>query len=700
MTFLNQALLFGMFAVSIPIIIHLLNRRRFKKVTWAAMRFLNVSVEQNQRRMKLEDLLLLLLRCALLALLAFAVARPVVEGFSGSLPGSKVAAAVVLDTSASMRTAEGEGTRLDQAREAARAVVESLPPGSSVAISTSFHPDEPTSDLTLARQRIEEAPQTDRHADDLLGVLQRAAATLEGQAAAEKEIYLITDGHAEEWASFAAREDQLKEMPSGTKVNVVFVGNPAANNLGIARVTPSRSLPAVNQPFRIDLEVTNFGSTAALDVPVSLLIDEQVAGEPWIIDEIAPGRSASATLYATLPSPGFHRVTLSLAGDAVPFDDQRTIVLQAVEDVRVLLVDGEPGVEAGESETFFLRHALAPVPEEMLASYPVKPTVVPVSDFAEQNLSGFDAVVLANVSDLSPPVADRVAAHVEDGGGLVIFAGENIRKEFYNTLMEGKHNLLPATFISYRSEEEREPLSLQVTETNPLGLDEDMFASAEFGQAFRVQLAKEGSRIALRFSDGSPALVEREVGLGKVFLFSSTADTGWNNLAVKPAFVPLVNRLLGAIVQNQDAGLNIRAGEELVHRVAPDLAGKEVTVSEIGDPQALGRLITIGESTDETVLRFSETHRAGAYQAAIEGDMPVFFSVEPSARESTLALLESEQVGRLQESAKVFRWTAASGAGDFGSGRKGTEIWLPILFLVIGIAVLEMALAQWFSRSK
>ena len=99
MTFLNQALLWGMAAVAVPIIIHLLNRRRFRRVPWAAMRFLKISVEQNQRRMKLEDLLLLLIRCAMVLLLALMVVRPVVEGLQG-VPGSKVAAAIVVDNSA------------------------------------------------------------------------------------------------------------------------------------------------------------------------------------------------------------------------------------------------------------------------------------------------------------------------------------------------------------------------------------------------------------------------------------------------------------------------------------------------------------------------------------------------------------------------------------------------------------------------
>ena len=76
MSFLNAIMLAGIAAVSVPIIIHLLNRRKFKTITWAAMKFVKLSVDQNQRRMRIEDLILLLIRCALVALLALALARP------------------------------------------------------------------------------------------------------------------------------------------------------------------------------------------------------------------------------------------------------------------------------------------------------------------------------------------------------------------------------------------------------------------------------------------------------------------------------------------------------------------------------------------------------------------------------------------------------------------------------------------------
>lgn len=699
MSFLNQALLWGLAAVSVPVIIHLLNRRRFRRVSWAAMRFLNLSVEQNQRRMKLEDLILMLVRCAMVALLALVVARPVVEGLLG-VPGSKVAAAIVIDNSASMGSVEGESTRLGLARQAATAVVDRLPRGSSVAVSSPFRPDEATTDQSLVALRVNLIPQTDRHADLLIAV-EEAVRSLEGQAASEKELYLITDGHAEEWRAFAALEERLRELSAGIKVNLVLVGSARTSNLGISRLVPAGSLPAVNQPFRIDVDVTNYGSTPAREVPVRLLVDGQPMGEPWLVDELLPGRSESATLYASLPSAGYHRVTVALEGDAVPFDDQRTVVMQAMSEVRVLLVDGDQGAEERESETFFLRHALAPVPEEAQGGYPVKPVVVSASEVAGEKLADYHAVVLANVAQIPLPLADRLARYVEDGGGLIIFPGENVRPESYNTLLHTKHKLLPTKFVAREPGDRVASRAVVPTETNPLGLDADLLAGASFRQAADIQLSGGSHRLALRYDDGAPALVESEYGLGKVYVFTSTADLAWNDFAVRPAFVPFVNRLLAGIVQNRESNLNIVAGEVLRHRLGAGLTGKEATVYEVSDPKAMGRLTTLEESAESSLLQFAETHRAGAYQATIEGHPhPVLFAARPSARESSLEMMGTEQVNRLSDSVSVIRWNAASSAADFGADRKGSEIWWPLLLVVIALAAIEMALAQWFSRSK
>ena len=699
MNFLNQALLWGIAAISVPIIIHFLNRRRFRRVPWAAMRFLKVSVEQNQRRMKLEDWILLFLRCALVALLALLMARPVMEGLSG-MPGSKVAAAIVLDNSASMGSREGERTRLNLAREAAHAILDRLPGGSPVVISGAFHPNEASNDHNLVSSRIDEVAQTDRHADLLLA-LEEAVRSLEGQAAAEKELYLITDGHAEEWGAFAILEARLRDISAGIRVHLVMVGTPAPANLGISRLIPAAALPAVNEPFRIDVDITNYGSSPARNVPVKLLVDGQPAGEPWMIEELKPGGSESATLYATLPSASYHRVTVALEDDGVPFDDRRTMVMQAMDDVRVLLVDGDPGTEDRESETFFLRHALAPVPEEMRSGYPVKPSVVSVSDLAGEVLGRYHAIVLANVADVPLLFADRLARYVEAGGGLMVFPGANLRPESYNTLLHGKHQLLPVSFVSRDGNAAPRPRIMIPTETNPLGLDGDLLARVKFRQVLGLEPGDGDHRLALRYDDGQPALVESEHGLGKVFVFTSTADLDWNDFAIRPVFVPFINRLLGGIVQSRESNLNIEVGEALRHRLNADLAGREATVYEVGDPEALGRLTTLSDAEGSSVLEFDRIHRGGAYQATIEGQPdPVLFAARPSVRESSLALLGAGQLARLGDSATVVGWGAGSSAADFGAHRKGSELWWPLLLVVIALAAIEIVLAQWFSRSK
>ena len=183
MTFLNPLLLFGTAAIAAPIIIHLLMNRRIKPVVWAAMRFLQAAVQKNQKRMNLEDLLLLLLRCLLLILLALALARPVFRKAGAAMSGKGAETAVIaIDNSYSMGQSDGGETRFDQARQAAEQVIDSLEPGSSVAVYLFSDVvraaiPEPTYDLNLARKIVRDAALSDR-GTDVDFVLKQAFETL------------------------------------------------------------------------------------------------------------------------------------------------------------------------------------------------------------------------------------------------------------------------------------------------------------------------------------------------------------------------------------------------------------------------------------------------------------------------------------------------------------------------------------------
>ena len=699
MNFLNQALLWGMAAISIPVLIHLLNRRRYRRVPWAAMRFLKISVDQNQRRMRLEDWILLLLRCAVVALLASLLARPVLEGVSG-VPGSKVAAAIIVDNSASMGSQEGGVTRLALAREAAHEILSGLPQGSPVVVGDVFRAHEASADHEFARARIDAITQTERHADLILAT-KEAIGALEGQAVVDRELYVITDGHAEEWGSLAALGGRFSDITAGVRVQLITVGSSLNANLGISRLTPAAALPAVDQPFRIDVDVTNFGEAPVIRVPVKVLVDGQASGNPWIIEELGPGRSETATLYTALPGPGYHRVTVALEGDKAPFDDRQTVVMRARDEVNVLLVDGEPGAEDRDSETFFLREALAPVPPAERSSYPVKPRVVSGSNLEAEALDRYEAVVLANVADVSLAFADRLVRFVEKGGGLVVFPGGNFRPESYNALLYRRHGLLPASFVPREGDIGPRTRSLIPAETNPLSLERDLLAGVKFRQIQGLQLGERDYRVNLRYDDGQPALVESNYGQGKVFVFTSSADLAWNDFAVRPAYIPFVSRVLGGIVPSRENNLNVAAGDPVRYRLDARLVGRDATVYELEDPESLGRLTELSGDDGVSLLEFDRTDRAGPYQVTIAGEPePLLFSVRPSERESSVALLGDEQLARLGDSVTVSRWASNGKAASLEMDRQGAELWWPLLLVVIALAAVEMTLAQWFSRSK
>src|SRR6476646_5933590 len=165
MSFLNLPIFWlGAVAVSIPIVIHLLNKRKFDKVVWAAMRFLKISVEQNQRRIQIEDILLLLLRCLVLLILGMALARPTLGcSAAGNLIGHQdVTGVIILDNSYSMSGTDGVRSRFEQAKLAAAQALDTMPSGSSVAVilaSDVASPviPEPTHDLVKVRRAITEA---------------------------------------------------------------------------------------------------------------------------------------------------------------------------------------------------------------------------------------------------------------------------------------------------------------------------------------------------------------------------------------------------------------------------------------------------------------------------------------------------------------------------------------------------------------
>jgi hypothetical protein len=747
MSFLNPLMLFGAGAIAVPIIIHLLNRRRFQRVVWAAMRFVKVSTEKNQRRMLVEDMILLAIRCLMLALLALAVARPAMRSTTHNVFGqSKVTAVIVLDNSASMGVSDGVQTRFDKARKVAEQAVDALPSGSAAAVILASDVakeviKEPTHDLNLARKAVREAPLSDR-ATDLFPSIEKALETLKGRSAIRKEIYVITDGQLAGWRQLGDIQKTLKTAKEQTgeqqvSAHLVLVSDSEERNLGVSGLVLSSGLAPLNRPLRFEAQVANYGKQEAKDIKVSLLVDGASADEVTL-PSIPPGGTRSVPLNTRLKTEGWHNITARIPADRFPGDDTRTLAVRAIREIRVLMVDGEPGSEPRESETFFLGHALVPVSAEEAEQYYVKTSTIAPADMGGTRFDDFDAVVLANVPDFSADTATALENFVKRGGGLLIFPGAKINTTSYNQQLASVRKLLPATFGEPRGDaaQDEKFLTFQTK-----GYDHPIvalwndnaagtLASARFFRTFELNLlaapaAGAGEKAAkresekgaaatntlaslaapkaiLRFSDGSIAVAERALGLGRVVMFASTADTAWNDLAVRPAFVPLLHRTLGTLIQRHDDGANVRVGAQFARRLTADLLHKDAVVMAPGAASGTRDLRRVELVNDTPVLTYEATDKAGIYEISIAEPATVLkFAAQPDPSESSMAELPAEEVNALGQVAAVQRWNPTLNLREWvEKARVGAEFWLPILIAVLALAALETFLAQYFSRAK
>lgn len=751
MSFLNPLMLIGAAAIAIPIIIHFLNRRKFKKVMWAAMKFVKISVDQNQRRMRLEDLILLLIRCAIVALLAFALARPALDSSTTDALGqAKVTSVVILDNSYSMdlRGNEGNSTAFKDAKSAAKATLEALPSGSAVSLLLASDIvqgviEEPTYDLDRARQEIDNA-RVGHHATDLYPAVEKAVDILKGRTDLRKEIYVVTDGQASGWEQNADIQ-RLIESNEGIKLYVLRVGDEEPReNLAITKLDIFSGLTPVKHPLQFEIEVANHNDKDSSDVKVGLYV--KTPGKDWekeprdqiAIPTVKAGGTTSVSLYTSLEEEGYHSIRAAFPDpseyDGLSADNQRLLVVRAVKEVSVLIVDGDQGEDGlapiRDHESFYLERALQPRED-----YYVKVSVKSPENFTQGGINRYTAVVMANISRLKSDDVTTMKDYLRQGGGIVFYPGDKTDEEYYNRVLYKEHGILPSTwgdpdttgdslrdehFVEFQKRAYEHPVtalwnnpeydlgSVRTHRWHPLDeTDKDKPNVKEAGPADVVLRYDNNATDLLESTEkkggsflGSPAIMERKWGEGRVYQFSSTADTDWCDLAIRgPSVVPLVHRIIGSVQEQSDASLNLRVGEPFIQSLASHQNDSEGTV--MMPAQDLAMVLRADPDSERPAMQYNNTHQAGLYEFQLKGDsQKKFFAVQPDQRESVLRQVEDDG---LPKSAKVVRWNADTDKNGFAASvkeaRVGAEYWLLIFLVVLALVGLETYLAQKFSQS-
>jgi hypothetical protein len=591
-TFAFPALIVGMALVVAPLLIHLINMLRHRRVKWAAMDFLLQSHKRNRNWVWLKQLLLLMMRMAAVALLVLMLAgfgcdSKVAQMFSGQ----QTHHIVLLDDSYSTADMTRGESAFDRANKAIKSIADeaakkddqkfTLLRFSQVAGRENLESLSEAADInarTVDRQFSVLLEEIRRSYDvTQLAVGPKDAIDVAGQLMQDDDrnlVYLVSDFRAREWQNPTDIRQALEKLEKrGAEIHLINCIEEEHPNLAIVDVAPADKTRAAGVPLPVDVKIKNFGRQPARNVQVkvrSLFYDptteaqvgadaeaaaEQMEPEvdelPVIaIEEIGPGETVERRVQVYFPLGGRHVIEAHVEDENQKTDDHRWTVVDFPEGVPVLVIDG---TGLGQ-HAYYMRTAFDPAVREddedaprIRANTGVRPEVQNAAylrDASPEELARYHAVYLLDVDRLDDRAVSNLEEYVEAGGGLGIFMGENVDTAFYNgRFYNDGEGLFPAPLAGFAG---LEPSVLEDGAADIKIGDSPLFAEFTGERYLMIRMViverylavrddwepnpTEGIRVAARLRNGDPLTVERSYGDGRVVaMMTSVAPTGSDN---------------------------------------------------------------------------------------------------------------------------------------------------------------------------
>jgi len=659
MHFVAPAVLLGLIAAGLPYLIHRIGKRRAVPVRFAAMQLLLRSERRVHARRRLRELLLLVVRTAMAASLPFIFARPFSEKIT-DLPVVSLdaqAAVLILDDSASMQRSGGVGTLFARARGRAQGLARQFPSDSELAFLVTSAGSVPRiGELEPDRARIVEAIERtacSARPADFTAAMRQASLILAGSSKVHRRIYLFTDLQATGWEDGAGLPG---ENAPEVIVDDVSAGASWDNRAIVeARVEPS----AESGPgsIAVTAEIADHSKQGRTALGVTLRVDGSAVAQGTV--DLVPGGHARKRFLHNLPAAATtaHNLAVEIDGDAFVLDDRRQLHFEMARTLRVLAIDGDPRTSRNEDEAFFFEAALRNGVSGALV------TTKLADDVSADTLAGYTVVALLNVAIPSPALASALERFVESGGGLFVSVGDRVDTAAWNQRMA---KLLPQPLGLIRTAaalpgqrpgetlddrpaerllplDRRSPL-LSVFPEQGEGLVSTRFFKYMLLEPVRDTAART---VVLRYESGAPALVECEVGKGRVLLLTTTVDRDWTDLPIRAGFLPLLRESLRHLVgaSEDDTSATLLVGEPRLLTFTGDTQTLEIT-----RPDGSVWIAKRDQASSARSIAYDGTDQIGLYRVRAAGSDGAFaaqtaqdFAVNLDPRESDPARLAPEK---------------------------------------------------------
>ncbi|MCK5832676.1 BatA domain-containing protein [bacterium] len=680
LSFLNSVFLPALAAIFLPILIHLLTRRRLVERKWPSLRFIEEIQKRRMRKFKLKQLILLALRVLILILVIGAFARPAIKTAKSVNIGAheRTSVALLIDNSYSMGQETAGVDLFTKASQSAEDIFEILDEGDELSIipfNSSPYPAsrEPFKALSGARQAIDSL-KLSGSTTDIWNAISAAVAMLMESKLPNKEIFILTDDKDHGWL----RSGEL-DLPKDIKLYCLVFSPDDERNIGLTNIEFPRTLLQKKVPFSLIAEIKSFASGAVTDFVVDLYLDGKRIAQRSV--DLNPEEFGMLEFSAEFESGGFHYGEFRSEGDAIPTDNSRYFSFKIPKKINVLVVGGE--------EKKFISNALSPSNDDFFfvkrLSY---------NQLGSELLSSWDVVILSDPPELANNIGVSITGFLSRGGGLALFLGGS-----------------PDPGKSWKSIfGDKTTISVLASIGDSIGGGRFNLGTADFDHPVFTPFKEEGipdvdfkrvaaitnsNKVPISLSNGVPLIAEMEFGEGKLAVCAFSANLRYGDLATSGFFVPLMHRLtqyLAEDVSEFDAGYIV--GEEVVRVIEEPPSG----VLTLTRPDSSIIFLSPRFASGNVIINVGRVFIPGIYKISSGDSLLDIFAINVDTRESEASKLDKKAV----ESAVKLKWLSPNKdiEKEILAQRFGRELHHGMLILAFILMIAELILGGTWRRPR
>ena len=686
MIFLNPAILFGLIAAAIPVLLHFLNLQKLKRIEFSTLSFLKELQKTKIRKLKFKQWLLLALRILLVLLIVSAFARPTLETFtiSGS-SAAKTTSVFIIDDSFSMSAVKGSGSHFNNAKEIVKNIIQDYQQGDEVAVlfTSETEDQQLTSGFGEVEKELNNATVSVKK-QNFSETIAEAHTLLSSSNNFNKELFVLSDFPINELDEKLV--EQKISFDEKTKIYLLDFANSELSNRSVTDLVLNNQLLEEGKTISFSAQIKNDYGNEVTNGVVSLFLNGvRSAQQSFDLNE---HESKSITFETTLSGYGLIESFVEIEQDDIVQDNTRYTAFIVANELNVLLAADN------NSDLQFVKLAIQSSSDKRTT----KLKEIHTSDLSFNLNPDYNLIVIVGSKNIRDVGA--LNKFVEDGCMLILFPGSESDATDFQMLLAGLGIRANAPQIGKPNSKESVAYFNKVEYQHPVfsNLFEDKndtkVESPEVYSYFKV-MPYEQLFPVISLNDNSLFLSEIKRGNGRILLFNSAPVLSWSNFAVKSLFAPLINKSVLYQTMKNETGNNIIAGESFDIKI-DNLGLPQIKIVK---PDGTEEYINIDKADNRNYFSYSNTDQLGVYKCYSGEQLIEVVSVNFDPAETSTNFANDEEItnyiGKIAaENNYMFIDPSTNYKQEIKQSRFGTELWKYFLIMALFVAVLELFVSK------